>query len=326
MRTWTAILLLAFAAGANSCGFGAFEYDAPTDFAVIFRTGYEPNEAAGTPENAHDEITYQNTADTPPAGHYEIPGPVPVPVSYEGGTAADRYARIIDDPTQAGNHVLHYWLRNATIPAYQTHTKGRIQQNFGLADHPDGDVMVELYARQRIRLHPDFGIMTAYDGEDDWWLEPMIHELWMNSALFSTRISIYVIESAPDELHLAASLTYKRAGAEEWRHEWQTIGDVAIPVDEWFVMEVGWKMGTADTGRFIVTIQRDGDAGPVTAVDIVNWTYNPRSRRPIPLTKWNPQKLYASDNIVHFIRDNGGTLQMYYDDFQFADTLPDRWR
>jgi hypothetical protein len=69
-----------------------------------------------------------------------------------------------------------------------------------------------------------------------------------------------------------------------------------------------------------------GDAGPVRAIDVTNWTYNPNSPVPISLSRWNPQKLYASDNITHFVRDNGGVLQMYFDDFAFADALPKAWR
>jgi hypothetical protein len=243
-----------------------------------------------------------------------------------GGAFDDRYARIIEDPSQAGNHVLHFWLRNATIPASNVpHHKGRVQHNFGWNGHSEGDVLVELYSRQRIRLHPDFGMMMEYNGTDDWWLEPMIHELWMEGGGKSSRIGIYVIEANPGMLQLAASLSYKNTGEKTWRPGWETLGSVEIPIDEWFTMEVGWRMGDEQTGRFILTIQTSDDSAPKTAIDVSDWTYNPESRRPIPLSKWNPQKLYASDNIVHFIRDNGGVLQIYFDDFEFADSLPEGW-
>ncbi len=323
-RKWVAVLALAIL--VSGCRVVAPSYETPSDFAIIFRTGFEPGEAEGVPASAHEEITYQNTAELPPPEHYEIPRPATVPVSYQAGTVDDRFARIIEDPTQGGNHVLHFWLRNPVIPATQSHTKGRVQNNFGLGDHPDGDVVVELYAAQRVRLHPDFGIIIEYDRKDDWWLEPMIHELWMENDFLSSRIGIYVVEAEANQLYPAASLTHRTHDGELWQPGWEEVGSVSIPVDEWFTMEVGWKMGDADTGRFILTIQRESDGDPLTAIDKTDWTYNPNSQRPIPLAGWNPQKLYASDNIVDFVRDKGGILQLYFDDFEFADSLPDRWR
>jgi hypothetical protein len=301
-------------------------HEPPEEFAIIFRTGFEPAEAVGTPQDAHESITYRNTAVPPSSDHVRIPSPATVSISYQGGTARDRYARIVEDPTRPGNHVLHYRLRNATVPAYRSHTKGRIQQNFGFGDHPDGDEVVELYGRQRLRLHPDVALVTDYDLEDDWWLEPMIQELWMEAGRFRSRISIYLAEVRPDKLHPVATLTYRYAWQDYWETAWAAVGDVAIPVGEWVSMEVGWKMGDAESGRFILTVQRAGDAGPVRAIDVTNWTYNPNSSVPISLSRWNPQKLYASDNIAHFVRDNGGALQMYFDDFSFADALPEAWR
>jgi hypothetical protein len=327
MKTIIFISISLLIIGILSCKTEIPEYKPPEDFAIIFETGYEPDEAIGTPSDAHEQITYQNTAEPPVSSeHYDLPQPVIVNFVYEGGTALDRYGRIIEDPTQSLNHVLHYWLKNATIPAYESHTKGRIQQNFSMGDHPEGDYIVELYAKQNIYLHPDFSLITDYDLQDNWWLEPMIHELWMENEDYLSRISVYLAEGDPDEINIYTSFSYKLNGDDSWEHYWEEPGDIAIPVGEWFTMEIGWKMGDADNGRFILTIQRDGDANPVTVIDVTNWTYNPDSPLPIPLSNWNPQKLYGSDNIIHFVRDNGGILQMYFDDFSFSDSIPEKWK
>ena len=36
------------------------------------------------------------------------------------------------------------------------------------------------------------------------------------------------------------------------------------------------------------------------------------------LTNWQPQKVYGSDNMLHWIRDQGGVAQLYFDDFEIT--------
>jgi hypothetical protein len=90
-------------------------------------------------------------------------------------------------------------------------------------------------------------------------------------------------------------------------------------------MEIGRRMGGPVSRRFVLTVQAADHRTPQTAIRVADWTYHLESHRPTPLSMWYPQKLYASDNIVHFIRDNGGVLWLYDDDFEFADSLPERW-
>ena len=62
-----------------------------------------------------------------------------------------------------------------------------------------------------------------------------------------------------------------------------------------------------------------------TLVDVTGWTYSPRAPEPVGLAAWNPQKIYSSHNIVDFVRDEGGVLRVYFDDFAFSDRWPDGW-
>ena len=64
--------------------------------------------------------------------------------------------------------------------------------------------------------------------------------------------------------------------------------------------------------------------------DITDITYDPDAdlpggTGPVPVSHWNPQKIYASDNTIHFIRDSGGTAQFDFDDFEFAGAWPKDW-
>jgi hypothetical protein len=85
MKLWKAIILMIIAGYFISCETGSFDYEAPADFAIIFRTGFEPSEASGTPDNAHNEIRFENTAPFPTPQHIYIPRPAATNISYEGG-------------------------------------------------------------------------------------------------------------------------------------------------------------------------------------------------------------------------------------------------
>ena len=119
---------------------GAGDGEESTPYAPVFETSYGPSGTSGRPADAHDWIRFQNLATGPGA----LESPVGHSIFYEEGTVADRYARVVDDPTTAGNSVLHYWLRNAAIPTgYRDHTKGRIHSNVQLGPQA---LVTELYS------------------------------------------------------------------------------------------------------------------------------------------------------------------------------------
>ena len=289
-------------------------------FEPQFRTGYEPGEATGTPADAIDWLTFDNTsshADAVPwamSVYYESPGDV-----------NDRYARIIVDPTDPDNHILHYWLKNAVIDAgYQSHTKGRIQTGFPghLVD------AFEVYASQRIYIHEDFNLMHTYPPDGDpWWLGVIIQELWSGAAWEGhpnpSRINISMY-SQNGQMHLQMLC---KSGIDS-RVFWAAYNpQYALPVGEWLKIEIGYRMGNAETGRMVVVITPESTGRREVVFNVTNWTYDPLADEPggtgpVPLTHWNPQKLYSSDNVIHHIRDAGGTAQVYWDDFAFSGEWP----
>jgi hypothetical protein len=298
----------------------------PAPYAPVFKTSYEPSEAFGRPADAHEWIRLENLAEGPgalerPAGHS---------LFYEAGTVSDRYARVVDDPTAPGNSVLHYWLRNAVIPTnYLDHTKGRIQS--GVQLEPQAPV-TELYSKQRIYLHPDLGLLLEYPPSGDrWWLGISIHDLWIGASwLGHPNHAILSLWLAPDFAAGVYRLTVVCSTVTTFETFWQrTAAAYAVPLGEWLTVEVGYRMGNAETGRFVVKLQVDGASEP-TLIDVTDWTYSPHADEPggtgpVPVTHWNPQKLYASDNVLHFIRDRGGVAQILWDDFEYAWRWPPAW-
>jgi hypothetical protein len=288
-----------------------------------FVTGYEPDEVTVTGTGTIDWMVFDNTSTHADAA------PWAMSVFYETpGTTADRWARLIDDPTEPGNTVLAYWLSNAVIDAgFQNHTKGRIQTGF------PGDLVdaVEIYSRQRIYLTEDWNLLLAYPPDaDQWWIGVAFYDYWMGAAWEGhPNPSLIGLSFVP--YHGAMRLAAHHRTMPDLGTVWlESNLNYEVPVGAWFTMEIGYKMGDADTGRFVVVITPEDTGVASVVLDITDWTYDPAAdlpggTGPVAATKWNPQKLYSSDNVIHFIRDAGGVAQAYFDDFEFSGQWPPNW-
>jgi len=286
----------------------------------LFKTGFEPGEATATPADAHTWMVFDNTSTVPPSD------PFALSVFYQTpGDVTDRYARIIDDPTSAGNKVLHYWLQNAVIVSgFENHLKGRIQTGFPAPL----ENATEIYASQRLFIHSDMNHILNYPATaDPWWIGIIIQEFWFGASWLGhpnpARISLTMYPSG-DGMRLALTCDT----TVDFTLFWQAVNpEYALPVGEWITLEIGYKMGNASSGRMIVVVTEELTGKREVVFDVTNWTYNPAADEvggtgPVPLTHWNPQKLYSSDNVLNFIRDSGGVAQMYWDDFKFSPAWP----
>lgn len=252
-------------------------------------------------------------------------GEVDIPIQYEGGVESDRYARIISDPTEEENHVLHYWLKNATIPTGTKGEdygyKGRVQMNLSPLDY------TEVFARYRMYLHPDLKFYKLYPKENTWFT---ISELWFRNPdgnNFRIPVGLGKEEGANKPLYFVVSGEVGKSGRDGKDGVWKSIWGKAnnmfeVPIGEWIDIEIGYKQGDKTSGRFYLSAKRPSDSIPVTIFDITDWTYHPNAGTPTPLTQWNPLKLYTGIRIIKYIHDNGGVAQIYWDDFELYDRWP----
>ncbi len=198
-----------------------------------FRTGYEPGEAAGTPADAITSLTFRNLG----SGR----SPVNYGIQYLGGTAADRHATLIADPTRPGNHVLRFWMRNAAVPTkYKSHTLGRIQTKLGFPSPVE-----QLYSKQRVYLHPDIAHFLSYPPDGDkWWLSIVHHELWAGSEWQghpnSARLSVNLwADFESGKLFFIAFCDTTSTFESFWT---EINRDYALPIGEWFTLEIAYRM------------------------------------------------------------------------------------
>lgn len=243
-----------------------------------------------------------------------------VGIQYEAGGRADNYARIIDDPTQPGNHVLHFRLTNGKG------SKGRIQINLPVRGRD------EVYQRVRMYLHPNLEWYEAYPAENGWFT---INEFWLGPKWeghpYPFRISLGIAkgEGKGSPLAFVASgQVYRKPGKGDgdiWGTVWGEVGrNFRVPVGEWVTLEVGYKAGDKDSGRFYVAARKDSEESMTEIFDVRDWTYHPDSPEPVLLTQWNPVKIYTSVRLIDFIRKNGAAAQIYWDDLEIYASWPDR--
>lgn len=242
-------------------------------------------------------------------------------IMYEGGTESDRYAKVIADPTKSGNHVFHYWMKNSRVPdGKKGKYKGRIQMNLTKLDK------TSLFQRYRLYLHPDIDLYRQYPEKNVWF---GISTMWMGAKWqghpypFKISLNIGKPPGAGKPLYFVVGASTADGGKAKhgrWKDVWAKVApNYEIPVGEWLDIEIGYRAGNKTTGRFYMAVKSDKDKEFTTVFDVTDWTYHPDSPKPVPVTDWQPLKLYASSKVTDFIRNKGGVAQMYWDDLEIYE-------
>jgi hypothetical protein len=94
---------------------------------------------------------------------------------------------------------------------------------------------------------------------------------------------------------------------------------VPVPYDEWITAEIYWQKGTEQDGRFVFTIQREGQPRQ-TLFDVQGATVYP----PQPdstMYMWKFATMYASLAATQCVAAQGGVLQAYWDDWELWDGM-----
>ena len=242
-----------------------------------------------------------------------------VGIMYEGGDQKDRYAKIIADPTtKSGNHVFHYWLKNSRVPDQKKGKyKGRIQMNLTSVDK------TTLFQRYRLYLHPDVALYRKYPSTNSWF---GLTTMWMGARWqgheypFKIGVNIAKASGANQPLYFVVAGAVSDGGKVKrgkWKDVWGKVGaNFEVPVGEWLNVEIGYKAGNKKNGRFYMAVKREKDDKFTTVIDVTDWTYHPDSPKPVPVTDWQPLKLYSTSKVFDFIRNKGGVAQMYWDDLE----------
>jgi hypothetical protein len=279
---------------------------------LIFQTGFE-SPSVGIPSDEiqyftgqDDSVSAPNNWSTDLDNHPNIGD---FSIQYQGGDTTQRYARIVPDPVNSENNTLLYWLKEPNVDGI----KGRVQANIY-----DNNCLQEIYHSSRIFLHSDFGLLTNAPETFDWLT---IFEYWNNgnwtSEEYPFRISINMEKRDPA---IGSSLFFgihaQTFDNGYWANVWNyDNSNFPIPFNQWLTIEVYFKEGGNNDGKFYFAITPDGGS-KVVIFDITNYTHHPDDKCPNGLTHFNPMKLYTSDELLNYMIANNGILQIYWDDFK----------
>ena len=235
-------------------------------------------------------------------------------LQYQGGDSTMRYARIIPEPGNPDNHVLHFWLNEPNVEG----KKGRIQANiYG------SNGMKEFYQSTRIFLHEDFYTVRTYPDKIHWLTiaEYWNNITWSQSVPYGFRITLGIGKPAEGESDLyfildAQDCQLFEGGRQKYTTIWaETNENVKVPIGEWSTLEYYYKEGNEKEGRYYLAIITDQGEKDVI-FDLKKITHNTNDPDPDGVSDFNPLKLYTSKGLIDYMNSMGKTLQIYWDDFK----------
>lgn len=285
---------------------------------LIFRTGFELD-SVGKPADCHTDIVGMDRSVAVPNDWQQHLEAHPMigrfGIQFSNGNSGDRYAKIVDDPTGAGQgRVLKYWMKNALRPSAPGRFKGRIQVNMAKGS-PKFD---EMTSSMKVFLHPNFRVIEQRERRLTWltlkecWTDPV----WGKKIPhFRITLDIHKKAGIGERLywHLGSTRTVRHV--RYWEADTHDRG-IWVPIGKWFTLAVYYKQGNAASGRFRVRITY-ADGTEQELFDVTNWTMSPDNPdERTGMAFWNPIKLYASEKTFSYIRDKAGPATVYWDDWE----------
>jgi hypothetical protein len=283
---------------------------------LIFQTGFENDtviakgadaDIVGADKTLRDHNDWVKDLDNHPnIGNFNL--------QYQGGDSTMRFARIIPEPGHSNNHVLQFWLDEPNVDGSKGRIQGNLYGNNGLK---------EFYQSVRIFLHDDFNTVRSFPKTVHWLtiVEFWNNITWSQTVPYRFRITLglgkpvasvsdlyFIVDAEDCELYSDGKQKYSTVWAETNRN-------VKVPVGKWFTMEYYYKEGDNQNGRFYMAITPENEERKLI-FDIKKITHNTQDPNPDGVGDFNPLKLYTSKELIQYMKSNGKTLQMYWDDFK----------
>lgn len=284
---------------------------------LIFQSGFEPDSKVVSKGSDADIVGVDRSLKSnsdwvadfdnhPDIGNFSL--------QYQGGDSTQRFAKIIPEPGNPSNHVLHFWLNQPNVEGSKGRIQGNIYGNKG---------MKEFYQSERVFLTNDFNTVRTFPDKISWLT---IAEFWNNITWSQTvpygfRITLGIGKPIASESDLYFILDGQDCqlfadGSQKYTTLWsETNQKVEVPIGKWFTLEYYYKEGNAENGKFYMTIQPEGGKKEII-FDLTVITHNTKDPNPDGVADFNPIKLYTSKQLINYMKSQGKTLQIYWDDLK----------
>ena len=266
-------------------------------------SGYPIDVIHGADKNLSDKSDWvTDLEENPNGGNFMI--------EYTGGDSTKRWAKIIPEPGNPNNRVLAFKI-NDSWEASEHQIKGRVQAD--LYHIKKG--YKEFFQRERVFIPEDMNLLRKFPDKITWLTisEFWNNEWWVAGEKHGFRISLGIGKPAKEESDLYFTLSAEDQGQiSVWK---APQSNVKVPIGRWFTMEYYFKEGDTNTGRFYMAITPEGGTRQVV-YDIHGYTHNSTDPNPDGLTGYNPMKLYTSKEVISYMKAQGKSLEIYWDDFK----------
>jgi hypothetical protein len=282
---------------------------------LLFHSGFEPDTRLTNESSGWIDIVGVDHSLNPPNDWAKDFGQGPLGTfrfQYAGGDTTKRRVTIEQDPANSSNHVLRYWMQQVNVkPNASYGGKGRIQANVA-----GNSKLRNFYYRVRLYFHSDWRHLQNWREKMGWFI---LAEFWNNANWtreghpFRIHITISNNPGSDDGLQFGVGAQIEKRG---WKGIWHESNETySIPLDQWLTAEIYLKEGKNEKGRFYFAMtEPNGDKTII--VDVHNTTHHPDDPAPDGFTQFNPMKLYTHNKNIHRVRNQGGALQIYWDDFE----------
>jgi hypothetical protein len=226
------------------------------------------------------------------------------------------FQQIVADPTNTNRNVLYAQVIDDN-PTISSVARAQMSIRF------NSDVNLPIYhTSHRMYLHPDVQYFTNYSSSITWFTIVEIWNqyvsTWGGSTSGSARwgLSIFKDSGAGQSLYWRLKADYMQPETMHDVRMWTYYNrTVPIPTGKWFTLDIYMKRGDNADGRMTITLTPDGEQSQIM-FDVANSTQYP-GHPEIPLSSWQPFKLYLNDTYLDWMRLNNKKIAAYYNDFKW---------
>jgi hypothetical protein len=311
----------------DDTGDGAGLPDVPN---LIFQSGFEPDTehvfAEDTTAPCTDDLWGEDSS-VEEKGHWEddLEGGTfgEGHFCFGGGDRSQRQVNLVPDPEDPDNQVLHMQIIE---PGENVHDddeiacngeadgsrKARIQHT--LLNNPN---LSRVDYRTRLRVGDAFQAMVDAPFAIDWMT---IGEFWNNQSAEadSFRVTLNLVKpesKAGVPFYFGIKADKQLDGESTWSLVWEEeiVSNVVVPIEQWFTIEVSITEGDATTGRTTMHVTTE-DGTRHQVADVTGWTRSPDGVAD-GFKDINTMKIYTSGAVMCALKDEGKTLDIWWDDY-----------
>ncbi len=227
------------------------------------------------------------------------------------GGSSFAFQEIRKDPVDSATKVMY-----AQVIDDDPNMSGTSRAQLSLEFNDDVDLPI-YHTSHRMYLSTDLDFLSNYPSSIHWFTLFEIwnkrNDEWSGDRAGSCRwnLALYKETGVGQPLYWQVEAERMQPSSEEYLWKFSN-NTVPVPLGKWFTMDVFMKRGEGNNGRFTIKITVDGATS--TICDVANTTLYP-GHPELPISTFQPFKLYTDDAVLDWMRANNKIIAASYNNF-----------